>query len=163
MLSTPGFNHQLLSYGSIISKILRHFQVPIRDLVYVETKRIGTEAMTSIEFFQKNEEWIKTFISKNQDTLVAPEDNPMLNDVYPHDLLLDFRQGARPPPPRRGFVSQPPTDSNSEEHEMDTDKPPAREHLPASNDLMQKLVGDVHSLFEQQQQLQSQFVAFQLQ
>lgn len=92
MLSTPGFNHQLLSYGSIISKILRHFQVPIRDLVYVETKRIVTEAMTSIEFSQKNEEWIKTFISKNQDTLVAPKDNPMLNDVYPHDLLLDFRQ-----------------------------------------------------------------------
>ena len=28
MLSTPAFNHCLLPYGNIISKILRHFQVP---------------------------------------------------------------------------------------------------------------------------------------
>ena len=97
MLSTPRVNHQFLPYSSIISKILRHFQVPIRDSVYVETKRIGKEGVTCIRFSQKNREWIKTFTSKNQDTLVAPKDDCMLNDVYPPNQLLDFRVGARPP------------------------------------------------------------------
>ena len=79
MLSTYGDNHLLLAYGSLISKILRHFRVPIRDSIYVETKRIGKEGMTSIRFSQKNGEWIKTSTSKNQDTFVAPIENCMLN------------------------------------------------------------------------------------
>ena len=33
MLSTPGVNNRLLPYGSIISKILLHFQVLIRDSI----------------------------------------------------------------------------------------------------------------------------------
>ena len=53
MLSTPAVNHCLLPYGSINSKILRHFQVPLRDVVYKETKRIGLEGMTSIGFTNK--------------------------------------------------------------------------------------------------------------
>ena len=56
MLSTPAFNHRLLPYDNIISKILRHFQVPRWDTVYTETKRIGPEAMTSIGFSRKNGE-----------------------------------------------------------------------------------------------------------
>ena len=56
MLSTPTVNHRLLPYGSIISKILQHFQVPLRDAVYKETKRIGPKAMTSIGFSWKNGE-----------------------------------------------------------------------------------------------------------
>lgn len=41
MLSTPAVNHRLLPYDSIIFKILRHFQVPLWDAVYKETKWIG--------------------------------------------------------------------------------------------------------------------------
>ena len=33
MLTTPAVNHCLLPYGNIISKILRYFQVPLRDAV----------------------------------------------------------------------------------------------------------------------------------
>ena len=161
MLSTPGVNHQFLPYGSIISKILRHFQVPFRDSVYVETKRIGKEGVMSIRFSRKNREWIKTFTSKNQHTLVAPKDDRMLNDVYPPDQLLDFKLGARPPPLRRGSISQPRAVSDSEEHEMDTDQTAALKHPPTSDDLMQKLISDVQSFSEQQQQqLQSQFATF---
>lgn len=46
---------------------------------------------------------------------------------------------------------------------MDTDKPSALEHPLTLDDLMKKLVSDVQNLFEQQQQLQSQFAIFQLQ
>lgn len=98
--------------------------------------RIGKKTMTSIRFSRKNGKSIKTSISKNQDTLIAPEDDRMLNDVYLPDQLLDFRLRTRLLLPRRGSVSQPPADSNSEEHEMDTDQPPA-------------LVGDVQSLSKQ--------------
>ena len=87
MLSTPSVNHCLLPYDSIISKILRHFQVPFWDVVYKETKLIDSEAMTSIGFSRKNDEWLKTSNSKNRDTLVALEDDRMLNDVYPPDQL----------------------------------------------------------------------------
>lgn len=135
MLSTPVVNHRLLPYGSIISKILRHFQVPLRDAVYKETKRIGSKAMTNIGFSRKNEEWIKTSNSKNHDTLVALEDVRMLNDVYHPDQLPNFRLEAHPPPPCRGSVSQPPADSDSDEREMDTDQPPVPGHPPASDDL----------------------------
>ena len=127
MLSTPSVNHHLLPYYSIISKILRHFKVPLRNACYIETKRIGPEAMTSIGFSRRNGKWIKTATSKNWDTLIAPEDDRMLNDVYSPDQLLDFILGAHPPPPRRCSVPQPPADSDTKEREMDTDIPSASE------------------------------------
>ena len=78
MLSTPVVNHRLLPYGSIITKILRRFEVPLLDTGHMETRRIGPEAMTSISFSRKNGEWIKTSNAKNRDTLIAPEDDRML-------------------------------------------------------------------------------------
>ena len=113
MLSTPAVNHRLLRYGSIITKILRRFEVPLLDTGHMETRRIGPEAMTSIGFSKMNGQWIKTSNSKNQDTLIAPEDDRMLNDIYPPDQLPDFRLGAHPHPPRRRFVPRPPADSDS--------------------------------------------------
>ena len=94
MLSTLVVNHRLLPYGSIISKILRHFDVPLQDVVYTKTKLIGPKAMTSIDFSRKNRKWIKTSTSKNRDTLIAPEDYRMLNDIYTPDQLSDFRLGT---------------------------------------------------------------------
>ena len=60
--------------------------------------------MTSIRFSWKNEKWVKTSTSKNLDTLIALEDDCMLNDIYPLDQLPDFRLGARPLHSRRGSV-----------------------------------------------------------
>ena len=79
--------------------------------------------MTSIGFSRKNGQWIKTKNSKNQDTLIAPEDDRMLNDVYPPDKLPDFRLGAHPHPLRCRFVLRPAADSDSEERAMDADIP----------------------------------------
>lgn len=163
MLSTLGVNHRLLPYDSLISKIFRNFQVSIPDSIYMETKRIGTEDMTSIRFSRRNGESIKTSTFKNQDTLVAPEDDCMLNDVYPTTQLPDFRLRVRPPLPRHGSVSQPLANSDAEELEMDTNQPPTSQHPPASDHLIQKLISGAQSLSEQQQQLKSQFAAFQLQ
>ncbi|XP_052297087.1 extensin-like [Citrus sinensis] len=98
----------------------------------METRRIGLEAMTSINFSRKNGQWIKTKNSKNQDTLIAPEDDRVLNDVYTPDQLPDFRLRAHPPPSRRHSIPQPPADSDSEEREMDADIPFTSMPPPAS-------------------------------
>ena len=95
MLSTLEVNNGLLPYGSIIYKILCNFRVPIQDSIYMETKKIGDKVITCIRFYKKNREWIKTPTSKNQDTLVALEDDRVLNDIYPPDQLPDFRLGVR--------------------------------------------------------------------
>ncbi|KAH9658635.1 Integrase catalytic domain-containing protein [Citrus sinensis] len=173
MLSTPAVNHRLLPYGSIITKILRRFEVPFFDTGHMETRRIGPEAMTSNGFSRKNGEWIKTSNSKNQDTLIAPEDDRMLNDIYPPDRLLDFRLGAHPHPPRRRFVPRPPADSDSEERAMDANIPSFSKLLPApepsvvpeqpsasipppapvqppASDVVQQLITDVHRISERQ-------------
>uniref|UniRef100_A0A1S8ACQ5 Uncharacterized protein n=1 Tax=Citrus limon TaxID=2708 RepID=A0A1S8ACQ5_CITLI len=122
--------------------LAKHFETHFMGCK-VETKRIHDKAITGIDFYKKNKELIKTPTSKNQDTLVAPEHDRMLNDVYPLDQLPDFRLGAKPPPPRRGSISQPLVKFNSEKHEMDTDQPQALEDPPASDGLMQQLVGEV--------------------
>ena len=180
MLSTPAVNHHLLPYGSIITKILRRFEVPLLDTTYMETRGIGPEAMTSIGFTRKNGEWIKTNNSKNRDTLIAPEDDRMLNDVYPPNKLPDFRLGAHPHPPHRRFVPWPSADSDSEERAMGADipsssepplapkQPPAPEPSdvpehpsasepppalvqPHASDVVQQLIADVHRISERQQ------------
>ena len=136
MLSTPAVNHRLLPYGSIITKILRRFEVPLLDTGHMETKQIGPEAMTSIGFSRKNGEWIKTSNSKNRDTLIALEDDRMLNDVYPPDKLPDFILGAHPHPPCRRFVPRPPANSDSEERAMDADIPSSSEPPLAPEQLL---------------------------
>ena len=64
--------------------------MPLWDTGYTETKKIGLEAMTSIGFSRRNGKWIKTSTSKNQDILIAPEDDKMLNDIYTPNQLPDF-------------------------------------------------------------------------
>ena len=50
MLSTPIVSHRSLPYGSIISKILRYFRVPLTKPVYIETKKMGREIISGIGF-----------------------------------------------------------------------------------------------------------------
>lgn len=95
ILSTPGVIKQLLPYGSNITKLLRHFHIPFQESIYMETERIGEEAITEIKFYRRNGEWVKMTTSKNCDTLVAFEDDRMLNNIYPYDQLSNFWLGAR--------------------------------------------------------------------
>ena len=101
MLSTLKVSNRSLPYGSIITRILKHFRVPIVKPIYLETRKLGREIISAIGFFKKRRKWEKTTSSKNEDILLAPEDDRMLNDIYSEDKLLNFCLGARPRVPRR--------------------------------------------------------------
>ena len=53
MLSTTAVSNRSLPYGSIISKILQYFHVPLTEPVYVETKKLGREIISGIGFHLK--------------------------------------------------------------------------------------------------------------
>lgn len=105
MLSTPAVNNILLPYGSIITRILRYFRIPITEPMYDETKRLGGEIILGINFHRRNGEWVKITSSKNEDTLLAPEDDRLLNNIYSVYKLTDFRLIARPRIPRRATAA----------------------------------------------------------
>ena len=81
MLSTTAVANKSLPYGSIITRILRHFSVPLTEPIYVETRKLRREIISAIGFFKKHGKWVKTPSSKNADTLVTPDDDRMLNDI----------------------------------------------------------------------------------
>lgn len=85
MVSTPVVTNQYLPNGSIITRILRHFNVPLTKLVYTKTKKLSREIISRIGFQKRRGVWVNTLSSRNENTLVAPEDNPMLNDIYSED------------------------------------------------------------------------------
>ena len=101
MRFTPKVSNRSLPYGSIITRILKYFRIPIIEPVYLETRKLRREIISAIGFFKKRGKWEKTTSSKNEVTLLAPEDDRMLNDVYSEDELPDFCLGARPRVPRR--------------------------------------------------------------
>ncbi|KAH9751164.1 hypothetical protein KPL71_014169 [Citrus sinensis] len=92
-----------LDVGLLDSLIRR--RVPITEPVYLETRKLGREIISVIKFFKKRGKSEKTISSKNEDTLLAPEDDRMLNDVYSEDKLPDFCLGARPRVPRRAAAT----------------------------------------------------------
>ena len=59
MLSTTVVFNMSFPYGSIISKILRHFHVPLTEPVYVETKKMGRKIILRISFQWRQGKWIK--------------------------------------------------------------------------------------------------------
>ena len=48
---------------------------------------------------------MKITSSKNEDTLLAPEDDRLLNNIYSIDQFLEFRLGARPRVPCRTTIA----------------------------------------------------------
>ncbi|KAL9426824.1 hypothetical protein AB3S75_033579 [Citrus x aurantiifolia] len=151
MLSTPKVSNQSLPYGSIITKILNHFQVPIVEPVFLDTRKLGREIISTIRFFKKRGKWEKTTSSKNEATLIAPEDDRMLNDVYSEDELPNFRLGARPHVPRR--ATAPAANAPQDDEPTETAVPPAASAVP--EDRFQQLLDQVDALSQQQQQLRS--------
>ena len=122
MLSTPAVNNRLLPYGSIIIRILRHFRIPITELVYDETKRLGGEIILGIGFHRRNGEWVNITSYKNEDTLLGPEDDCLLNDIYYVDQHPDFRLGSKPRVPCQATVAHA---GKLEKHDMDVPPAPA--------------------------------------
>ncbi|KAH9697228.1 hypothetical protein KPL71_023524 [Citrus sinensis] len=148
MLSTPKVSNQSLPYGSIITRILKHFQVPIVELVFLETHKLEQESISAIGFFKKRGKWEKTTSSKNEDTLLAPEDDRMLNDVYSEDELPDFHLGARPRVPRRAAApaapAAPEAAASQDDEPTETVVPPAASAV--LEDRFQQLLDRVDAL-----------------
>ena len=86
----PAITNRRFPYGSVITRILRHFHIPIIEHVYDESKRLGGEIILSIRFHKRNGEWVKVTSSKNDNTLLALKDDHMLNDIHSADQLPDF-------------------------------------------------------------------------
>ena len=147
MLSTPIFSNWSLPYGSIITRILKFFRVLIIEPVYLETRKLGREIISAIGFFKKRGKWEKTPSSKNEDTLLAPEDDRMLNDVYSEDELPDFRLGARPRVPRWATAAAAAAASSQDDEPAEPAVPPAASTVPA--DRIQQLFDKVDVLSQQ--------------
>ena len=161
ILSTTAVSNRSLPYESIISKILRYFHIPLTEPVFVETKKLGREMISGIGFYLKQGKWVKVSSSKNEDILVAPDDNRMLNEVYSEDELLDFRLGTRPHAPRRAAAASAATTSSQDDEPADPAMPPAASAV--LEDRFQQLLDIVNVLSQQQQQLQSDFMTFRQQ
>lgn len=87
-------------------------------------------------FHRRDGEWVKTTLSKNQDTLVTPEDDQVLNEVYPADQLPDFKLGARPQVPRWAAAASANEAKEREGHDIDIDEFPINKKSPPSESLM---------------------------
>lgn len=96
VLSTSTVTNRSFPYGSIITRILRHFQIPLTEPVFIKIRKLGKEIISGISFHSRHGECVKTPPSRNKDTLAAREDDRVFNDVYPEDQLPDLRLGARP-------------------------------------------------------------------
>lgn len=105
MLTTPAMTNWSLPYSNIITKILRHFNVPLTEPVYTKTKNLGREIISSTRFHKSHGKWVKTLSYRNEDTLVASEDDRILNDIYSEDELPNFWLGTRPHAPRRAAAT----------------------------------------------------------
>lgn len=99
MLDTPDNKSRSLPYGSIITRVLKYFKVPITEPPLDECKELGEEIITSLGF-QWNvnyDVWQKNQNLNNKPTVMAPTDLQMFNDVMPPDKLPDmhiYLQGA---------------------------------------------------------------------
>lgn len=83
-------------------------------------------------FHRRDREWVKTTLSKNQDTLVTLEDDQVLNEVYPTDQLPDFKLGARPQVPRWAAAASANEAKEHEGHDIDIDEFPINKKPPPS-------------------------------
>ncbi|KAH9799739.1 hypothetical protein KPL71_000448 [Citrus sinensis] len=102
MLSIPKLITRSLPYGHFITRILKFFDVPIKEPTCRPSKGIGDEAIVGLGFEWKNGTWVK--YSENKFTFLAPSDDRPLNAVVLADQLpifsLSFRgQRRRRDPP----------------------------------------------------------------
>lgn len=100
ILSTSKVSNILFFYRSIITRILHHSRVPLCESFYEKSKKLSGKVIIALGFHMRNKEWVKTTFIKNQDTLVAPKCDKVLNDVYSIDQLPDSRLGASSQKPR---------------------------------------------------------------
>lgn len=90
VLSIPIFTNRSLPYGNIITRIQRHFDVPLTKPVHTKTRKLGREIISGIKFHRRLGECAKTPSSRNENPLIASKDNRMFNDIYSEQELQEF-------------------------------------------------------------------------
>ena len=59
MLSALGIASWYLPFGSIITRILKHFRVPITKPTFLSPKELEDEAIANLGFLWVEDQWIK--------------------------------------------------------------------------------------------------------
>ena len=88
MLSILKLITRSLPYGHFITRILKFFDVPIKEPSCRPSKGIGDDAISGLGFEWKNGTWVK--YTENKFTFLAPSDDRPLNVVVPTDQLPVF-------------------------------------------------------------------------
>lgn len=154
MRSTLGITTRSLPFGSIISRILTHFRVPIAEPAHDEPKELGPDVLGSLGFERDLNYvgWFKNENLPNKPTQMAPTDHKFFNDVLPPDKLPDlsiYLRGQRSSRPSRCPAPPPAHPPNA---------PSSSSDVP--EDRMQQLLSEVHSISKKQNELETRFVAF---
>lgn len=152
MLSTPGITNKSFSFGRIITRILKHFLVPITAPTFDDTKELREDAIANLGFVWVDDTWVKNQRLKNKVTELAPLDHCIFNDVLSPDQLPNLSG------PQRLYPRHPP----SEDRFYSTLEDPSHSTSAVLEDPMQWLLSEVCSISKQQNRLKSQFEGFQI-
>lgn len=152
MLSTPGITNKSFSFGRIITRILKHFLVPITAPTFDDTKELRDDAIANLGFVWVDDTWVKNQRLKNKVTELAPLDHCIFNDVLSPDQLPNLSG------PQRLYPRHPP----SEDRFYSTLEDPSHSTSAVLEDPMQWLLSEVCSISKQQNRLQSQLEGFQI-
>ncbi|KAH9743236.1 hypothetical protein KPL70_003240 [Citrus sinensis] len=148
MLSIPKLITRSIPYGHFITRILKFFDVPIKEPSCRPSKGIGDDAIFGLGFEWKNGTCVK--YTENKFTFLAPSDDRPLNVVVPADQLpifsLSFRgQRRRQDPP---VIASAPDVSASV---LSPPQPPISEYVT-----LQQLMDEVRTLSVRQIEFQLQ-------
>ncbi|KAH9768815.1 Integrase catalytic domain-containing protein [Citrus sinensis] len=150
MLSIPKLITRSLPYGHFITRILKFFDVPIKEPSCRPSKGIGEDVIIGLGFEWKDGTWVK--YSENKFTFIAPSDDRPLNAVVPADQLPIFSLSFRGQRRRR----DPPVIASAPDVSASVSSPPRH---PTSGDVtLQQLMDEVRTLslrqteFQQEQQ-----------
>ncbi|KAH9762999.1 hypothetical protein KPL70_001024 [Citrus sinensis] len=155
MLSIPKLITRSLLYGHFITRILKFFDVPIKELSCRPSKGIGDDAIFDLGFEWKNGTWVK--YTENKFTFLAPSDDRPLNAVVVADQLPIFSLSFRGQRRRR----DPPVIASAPDVSASVSSPP---QPPISEDVtLQQLMDEVRTLSVRQTEFQLRQTEFQQQ
>ncbi|KAH9685489.1 Integrase catalytic domain-containing protein [Citrus sinensis] len=148
MLSIPKLITRSLLYGHFITRILKFFDVPIKEPLCRPSKGIGDDAIVGLGFEWKNGTLVK--YSENKFTFLAPSDDRPLNVVVPADQLPIFSLSFRGQRRRRDL----PVIASAPDVSASVSSPP---RPPTSGDVtLQHLMDEVRTLSVRQTEFQQE-------
>lgn len=81
MLSILKISNCSLSFSSIITRILKHFYIPLDEPKTLGTKGLSDEAISNLRFIWEEDQWAKDCRYKDKVTYMALTDDHICNDI----------------------------------------------------------------------------------